>query len=133
VLICVKTAAILGAVLSLDSLKEEDYMRLVKMAIEPKDRITALYECQHPWPCSGKPAVIFHDRGKIFTRRSRDPGVGRPSGHHDRTSSALRTICQRVSCILHSLHMMSVFLQICEHSSEERAHQAAGTPPSLDH
>ena len=67
VLICVKTAAILGAVLSLDSLKEEDYMRLVKMAIEPKDRITALYECQHPWPCCGKPAVIFHDRGKIFT------------------------------------------------------------------
>ncbi len=67
VLICVKTAAILAAVLSLDSLKEEDYMRLVKMAIEPKDRITALYECQHPWPCSGKPAVIFHDRGKIFT------------------------------------------------------------------
>ncbi len=67
VLICVKTAAILGAVLSLDSLREEDYMRLVKMAIEPKDRITALYDCQHPWPCSGKPAVIFHDRGKIFT------------------------------------------------------------------
>ena len=67
VLICVKTAAILAAVLSLDSLKEEDYMRLVKMAIEPKDRITALYDCQHPWPCSGKPAVIFHDRGKIFT------------------------------------------------------------------
>ncbi len=42
-------------------------MRLVKMAIEPKDRITALYECKHSWPCSGKPAVIFHDRGKIFT------------------------------------------------------------------
>jgi len=67
VLICVKTAAILAAVLSLDSLREEDYMRLVKQAIEPKDRITALYDCQHPWPCSGKPAVIFHDRGKIFT------------------------------------------------------------------
>jgi transposase len=67
VLICVKTAAILGAVLSLDSLKEEDYMRLVKMAIEPKDRITALYDCHYRWPCSGKPAVIFHDRGKIFT------------------------------------------------------------------
>ena len=30
VLICVKTAAILGAVLSLDALREEDYMRLVK-------------------------------------------------------------------------------------------------------
>ena len=23
--------------------------------------------CQHPWPCSGKPAIVFHDRGKIFT------------------------------------------------------------------
>jgi transposase len=67
VLICVKTAAILGAVLSLDSLKEEDYMRLVKMSLEPKDRLTILYECKHPWPCYGKPAVIFHDRGKIFT------------------------------------------------------------------
>src|SRR2546427_7467609 len=67
VLICVKTAAILGAVLSLDSLREEDYMRLVKMSLEPKDRITALYECHHRWPCSCKPAVIFHDLGKIFT------------------------------------------------------------------
>jgi transposase len=67
VLICVKTAAILGAVLSLDSLNEEDYMRLVKQAMEPKDRLTALYECHHPWPCFGKPAVIFHDRGKVFT------------------------------------------------------------------
>jgi putative transposase len=67
VLICVKTAAIRASVVSLDSLREEDYMRLVKMAIEPKDRITALYDCQHAWPCSGKPAVIFHDRGKIFT------------------------------------------------------------------
>ena len=67
VLICVKTAAILSAVLSLDSLKEEDYMRLVKMSLEAKDRLTNLYECKHPWPCDGKPAVIFHDRGKIFT------------------------------------------------------------------
>jgi len=67
VLICVKTAAILAAVLSLDNLCEEDYMRLVKMAMEPKERWTTLYDCQHPWPCSGKPAVIFHDRGKIFT------------------------------------------------------------------
>ena len=67
VLICVKTAAILGAVLSLDPLTEEDYMRLLKQSLEPKDRLTALYECEHPWPCFGKPAVIFHDRGKIFT------------------------------------------------------------------
>jgi hypothetical protein len=67
VLICVKTAAILAAVLSLDALREEDYMRLVKMSLEPKDRITALYQCHQSFPCSGKPAVIFHDRGKIFT------------------------------------------------------------------
>jgi Mu transposase, C-terminal len=63
----VKTGAILGTVLSLDSLNEEDYMRLLKQSLEPKDRLTALYECEHPWPCFGKPAVIFHDRGKIFT------------------------------------------------------------------
>src|SRR2546430_16320264 len=55
------------AVLALDNLKEEDYMRLLKQRLEPKDRLTALYECEHPWPCFGKPAVIFHDRGKIFT------------------------------------------------------------------
>ena len=67
VLVCVKTAAILGAVLSLDSLNEEDYMRLLKQSLEPKDRLTILYECEHPWPCFGKPAVIFHDRCKIFT------------------------------------------------------------------
>jgi hypothetical protein len=66
-MICVKTGAILGAVLSLDSLKEEDYMRLLKVSLEPKDRITALYECKHRWPCYGQPTIIFHDRGKIFT------------------------------------------------------------------
>ncbi len=67
VLICVKTAAIMGAVLALGPLKEEDYMRLVKQALEPKDRLVLQAGCQHPWPCSGKPAIIFHDRGKIFT------------------------------------------------------------------
>lgn len=67
VLIGVNTAVILGAVLSLDSLREEDYRRLVKMSMESKDRITTLYEGRHSWPCSGKPAVIFHDRGQIFT------------------------------------------------------------------
>jgi hypothetical protein len=36
VLICVKTAAILGAVLALGPLKEEDYMRLVKVSMERK-------------------------------------------------------------------------------------------------
>jgi len=67
VLICVKTAAIMSAVLTLGPLKEEDYMRLVKMALEPKDRLVLQAGCQYPWPCFGKPAVIFHDRGKIFT------------------------------------------------------------------
>src|SRR5881296_3376490 len=67
VLICVKTAAIMSAVLALGPLKEEDYMRLVKMALEPKDRLVLQSGCQHSWPISGKPAIIFHDRGKIFT------------------------------------------------------------------
>jgi hypothetical protein len=66
-LICVKTAAIMSAVLALGPLKEEDYMRLVKMALEPKDRLVLQAGCQHSWPCFGKPAVVFHDRGKIFT------------------------------------------------------------------
>lgn len=42
-------------------------MRLVKQALEPKDRLVLQAGCQHPWPSSGKPAIIFHDRGKIFT------------------------------------------------------------------
>jgi hypothetical protein len=67
VLICVKTAAILGAVLALGPLKEEDYMRLVKQSLERKDHLVTLSGCEHAWPCFGKPAIIFHDRGKIFT------------------------------------------------------------------
>jgi hypothetical protein len=42
-------------------------MRLVKGMVEPKDRLVLKAGCQHDWPCSGKPAIIFHDRGKIFT------------------------------------------------------------------
>jgi transposase len=67
VLVCVRTAAIMGAVLALGPLTEEDYMRLVKQALEPKDRLVLQAGCQHDWPCYGKPATIFHDRGKIFT------------------------------------------------------------------
>jgi Mu transposase, C-terminal len=67
VLICVKTAAILGAVLALGPLKEEDYMRLVKVCMERKDHLVGINGCEHAWPCFGKPAIIFHDRGKIFT------------------------------------------------------------------
>ncbi|MDQ2905463.1 MAG: Mu transposase C-terminal domain-containing protein [Chloroflexota bacterium] len=67
VLICVKTAAILGAILALGPLKEEDYMRLVKVSLERKDHLVGITGCEHAWPCFGKPAIIFHDRGKIFT------------------------------------------------------------------
>ena len=45
VLICVKTAAILGAALSLGSLKEEDYMRLVKQSLEAKDLASSWLPC----------------------------------------------------------------------------------------
>jgi len=78
VLVCVKTGAILAGVLSLDSLKEEDYMRLVKQAMEKKDDLVKRYDCKHSWPCFGKPALVFHDRGKIFTsERARNVLVDR--------------------------------------------------------
>lgn len=67
VLVCVKTAAIMSAIIALGPLSEEDYMRLVKGMLEPKDRLVLKAGCQHDWPCYGKPATIFHDRGKIFT------------------------------------------------------------------
>ena len=42
-------------------------MRLVKVSLERKDHLIGLAGCEHSWPCFGKPAIIFHDRGKIFT------------------------------------------------------------------
>ncbi len=42
-------------------------MRLVKVSLERKDHLVGLAGCEHSWPCSGKPAILFHDRGKIFT------------------------------------------------------------------
>jgi hypothetical protein len=42
-------------------------MRLVKQSLERKDHLVGLAGCQHAWPCFGKPAIVFHDRGKIFT------------------------------------------------------------------
>src|SRR5436853_7067141 len=78
VLICVKTASILGAVLALGPFKEEDYMRLVKLSVERKDHLVGINGCEHSWPCFGKPAIIFHDRGKIFTtERARSVPVRR--------------------------------------------------------
>src|SRR3989449_11357443 len=75
VLICVKTAAILGAVVALGPLKEEDYMRLVKVSLERKDHLVGINGCEHSWPCFGKPAIIFHDRGKIFTSERARQGL----------------------------------------------------------
>ncbi len=108
-------------------------MRLLKMALEPKDRLVLQAGCQHSWPCWGKPAVVFHDRGKIFTRRSGAAGAGRSARHHYRASATLLSFGERCGCILHSLRMVSVFFDSYEHSSQGRAHQAAKTERSLDH
>jgi hypothetical protein len=61
-------------------------MRLVKGMLEPKDRLVLQAGCQHPWPCYGKPAVIFHDRGKIFTGFPRTASAGGPAWYHHRAS-----------------------------------------------
>jgi hypothetical protein len=67
VLIDVKTGAIVAAVLSPRALTEEDYLRLIKQAMEPKDEILRRFKCLNPWPCYGRPAEILSDRGKIIT------------------------------------------------------------------
>jgi hypothetical protein len=79
VLIDVKTGAVLSAIASPAlALAEEDYMRLVKMAMEPKDRLKAVHGFEHEWPCTAKPAAIASDRGLIFTStRARDVLVRR--------------------------------------------------------
>ena len=51
-------------------------MRLVKIMLESKDREVMRAVSQHPWPYYGKPAIIFHDRGKIFWADSRLSGSG---------------------------------------------------------
>lgn len=66
VLIDAKTAALMGAVLSPRALTEEDYLRLVKQAMEPKDELTRRFGCINSWPCHGRPAQILSDRGRIF-------------------------------------------------------------------
>jgi len=66
VMFCVATSAILAAVLCLGDPTEEDYMRLVKQAMESKTAITLEAGCSYTWDCSCKPVLILHDRGKIF-------------------------------------------------------------------
>jgi hypothetical protein len=74
VLVDVKTSALLGAVLSPAELMEEDYMRLLKQAMEPKDAIVERFGCEYDWPCSARPGEIFSDRGLIF-RSARSTSV----------------------------------------------------------
>src|SRR5260370_4989846 len=53
-------------------------MRLMKLSLERKDHLVGLTGCEHSWPCFGKPAIVFHDRGKIFTsERARQVVVDR--------------------------------------------------------
>lgn len=66
VLVDVKTAAMMGAVLSPRALTEEDYLRLLKQAMEPKDELVRRHGCINDWPCYGRPAEILSDRGRIF-------------------------------------------------------------------
>ena len=76
VLVCVKTAAILGAILALGPLKEEDYMRLLKQSIEPKDRLVGLAGCDHSWPCFGfNHRTIECSRGAQEAMRLYEMGV----------------------------------------------------------
>ena len=66
VLVCVKTAAIMRAVLALGSLKEEEYMRLIKGALEPKDRLVPQANCSHLWPVPASRRSSFIIEGKSF-------------------------------------------------------------------
>src|SRR5258708_33217347 len=42
-------------------------MRLVRERMKRKEYVVGNNGCKLPGPCLGKPAIIFHDRGKIFT------------------------------------------------------------------
>ena len=75
VLYCVKQRRF-GAVLSLDSLNEEDYMVLLKQSLEPKDRLTILDECEHPWPCFGSLPSSFMIVARLSDLRTGHAGSG---------------------------------------------------------
>lgn len=78
VLVCVKTGCPLAAVLSPSRLTEADYMRLVRMALEPKDRLKERFGFESDWPCTAKVAAIASDNAWNFTsQRARDVLVKR--------------------------------------------------------
>lgn len=69
----VKTGCPMAAVVVPNQLSEEDYMRLLKMAMEPKDALKARYGFENDWPCTAKPGTIASDNGLIFvSQRARD-------------------------------------------------------------
>jgi transposase len=78
VLVDVKTGCPLSAVLSPVRLTEGDFTRLVKMALEPKDRLKARYGFENEWPCTVKVAAIASDNAWNFiSKRARDVLVTR--------------------------------------------------------
>src|SRR5437660_12864882 len=72
---CARSSSLSGEKESYCCKKTNEGKRLVKQTLEPKDRLVLLAGCQHPWPCSGKPAIVFHDRGKIFTSERARQGL----------------------------------------------------------
>jgi hypothetical protein len=65
-MVCAKTGAMLAAIVSPAELTEEDYMRLLKQALEPKADIVNRFGCEYDWPCRARSAEILSDRGRIF-------------------------------------------------------------------
>ena len=98
----------------------------------------------------GRPLALYHDRHSIFqvnvAATEADSLAEQLAGSQEATQfgRVMRAFGdhldsrsfapgQRCDCILPSLRMISVFLQICEHSSEVHARQAAEILLSLDH
>jgi hypothetical protein len=78
VLVDVMTGCPLAAVLSPVRLTEGDFTRLVRMALEPKDRLKARYGFENDWPCTVKVTSIASDNAWNFiSRRARDVLVTR--------------------------------------------------------
>ncbi len=87
-----------------------------------------------PAPCDypgSRPALGGRSPRQRFPCRL-DPLLSLPGGGRAPLCSA-SSAAQRFSCILHSFRIVSVFVGICEHTSQEHAHREAGRPPSHDH
>jgi hypothetical protein len=71
--VCVKTAAIMSAVIALGPLAEEDYMRLVKGMVEPKDRLVlkAGVNTTGLVTASPRPSSTIGERSSLLSGRAR--------------------------------------------------------------